>query len=162
MMEPKDQVGGPVFVVEQTECGPRLHAGAITQQSAGLFQKFQASRGEGEATLYAEVRGTVPKDERDYRASRPDLAAYHFADVRSAFPSGGVQAFIACFKPDSETARCFARRAHDVSWRPALVHVRWQRHREAGPFVELVNFIPGAWSGERVLLPAQTTAATSP
>jgi hypothetical protein len=149
---------GPVFVVEQTDSGPRLHAGAITQQSAGLYQKFFATPGEGEATLYTEVR--PPAGERDYRAQRPDLAGYRFVDVRSAFPPGEAH-YLACFKPDSEAARAFARRSHDVNWRQAMVQLRWQRQGDAGPFVELVKFIPGPWSGERVPLPPAATAANA-
>ncbi len=152
---------GPVFVVEQTESGPRLHSGAITQQSAGLFQKFTASPGEGEGTFYAEVRPSQPDNEDDYRRNRPDLAAFRFVDVGSAFPVESLP-FIACMKPDSEAARQFARRAHDPAWRPALVQVRWQRHREAGPYVELVKFFTGPWSGEPAMPPASaTTASTS-
>ena len=84
------------------------------------------------------------------------------ADVRSAFPVEGTP-FIACFKPDSEAARQFTRRAHDDEWRSALVQVRWRRHREAGPYVELVKFLPGSWSRDPVLPPVSaTTASTSP
>jgi hypothetical protein len=153
---------GPVFVVEQTENGPRLHAGAITQQCAGLFQKFIATPGEGEATLYTDVRPTLPDHERDYRAQRPDLAEFLFVDVRSAFPGKDLKEFIACFKPGSTAAKSFSRRAHDTGWRPAIVHVRWQRHREAGPWAELVSFIPGPWSGERILRAPAATASTEP
>lgn len=160
VVEPKEQPG-PIFVVEQTESGPRLHAGAISQQSAGLFERFTATPGEGEATLYTEVRPTEPGYEREYRVQRPDLAGFRFVDVRSAFPVT-VPPVIACFKPDSDAARSFSRRAHDPKWRAAIVQLRWQRHREAGPYVELVSFITGPWSGERIILPPQTTAATSP
>lgn len=148
---------GPVFLVEQTENGPRLHAGPITQQSAGLFEKFTATPGQGEASLYVEVRPTTPRDEQSYRTARPDLAGFRLVDVMPAFPCPSP-AFIACFKPDSEAARQFARRAHDPGWRRALVQVRWQTHREAGPWAELVTFLPGSWSGDP---PATTPAATA-
>lgn len=165
VVQPKDQPG-PVFVVEQTESGPRLHSGVITQQSAGLFQKFTASPGEGEATLYVEVCPASSSGERVYRTQRPDLAAFRFVDVRPAFPTADNKEWIFCLKPDSEAARQFAHRAHDPSWRQALVHVRWQRHREAGPYAEVVKFIPGPWSGElpltTVVPTPATTASTSP
>jgi hypothetical protein len=152
---------GPVFVVEQTESGPRLHAGVITQQSAGLFQKFTANPGEGEATLYVEVCPAAPEGERQTRAQRPDLAAFRLVDVRSAFPLPGDKEWIFCLKPDSDAARTFARRAHDPGWRPAIIHVSWQRHREAGPYAEIQSFIPGPWSGERLLPPPAATASAS-
>jgi hypothetical protein len=161
VVQPKDEPRGPFFVVEQTESGPRLHSGAITQQSAALFQKFQTTPGEGEVTLYAEARPTYPADEREFRRKRPDLGGFLMVDVRSAFPAE-VTPVIACCKPGSEAAQTFARRAHDLDWRPVLVHVRWQRHREAGPFVEITHFIPGTWSGERLLPQSAVTAATSP
>ena len=119
-----------------------------------------ASPGEGEGTFYARVRPALGED--NYRRDRPDLAPYWMADVSSAFPVE-VTPVIACFKPDSEAARQFTRRAHDPEWRPALVQVRWQRHREAGPYVELVKFIPCSWNRDPVLPPASaTTASTSP
>ena len=161
VVKPED-ADGPVFVVEQTESGPRLHSGAITQQSAGLFQKFSASPGEGEGTFYAEARPSQPDNERDYRRGRPDLAEFRFVDIATAFPTDALP-LIACLKPGSEAARQFARRSHDPSWRPALVQVRWQRHRESGPYVEVVRFLPGSWSGEPSLPPVSaTTASTSP
>jgi hypothetical protein len=161
VIQPKD-ADRPVFVVEQTESGPRLHAGPITQQSAQLFEKFIATPGQGEATLYVEMRPTVPGHERDYRSGRPDLDSFTFVDLQPGFP-GDAKPFIACLKPDSEAARQFARRgAHDLNWRRALVQVRWQIHREAGPWVELVRIMSSPWSGDPppVSSPA-TTASTS-
>lgn len=152
---------GPLFVVEQTEDGLRLHAGPITQQSTNLFEKFTATPGQGEATLYVEMRPTVPGNERDYRSGRPDLDSYRFVDIQSGFPCG-IKPFIACFKPDSGAAKHFARhRAHDLNWRRALVQVRWQIHREAGPWVELVKFIPDPWSGDPPPSAASAAAATT-
>jgi hypothetical protein len=159
VLKPQEKPG-PVFVVEQTESGPRLHAGAITQQSAGLFQKFTATPGEGEATLYVEVCPAAPEGERKTRAQRPDLAAFRLVDVRSAFPAPDDKEWIFCIKPDSEAARAFAKRAHDPGWRPAIIHVSWKRHREAGPYAEIVSFVPGPWSGERPLTSSPSTAST--
>jgi hypothetical protein len=150
---------GPVFLVEQTESGPRLHAGAITQQSAGLFQKFTATPGEGEATLYVEVCPAAPEGERETRAQRPDLAAFRLVDVRSAFPQPGDREWVFCLKPDSDAARAFARRSHDPGWRPAIIHVSWRRHREAGPYAEIESFVPSPWSGERTLTSQGATAS---
>jgi hypothetical protein len=159
VVKPKEHPG-PVFVVEQTENGPRLHAGAITQQSAGLFQKFTSTPGQGEATLYVEVCPAAPEGERKTRAQRPDLAGFRLVDVRSAFPQPEDKEWIFCIRPDSEAARTFAKRGHDPGWRPAIVKASWQRHREAGPYAEIESFIPGPWSGERpVALPPATTAA---
>lgn len=159
-VQPKD-ASGPLFIVEQTENGPRLHAGAITQQSAGLFEKFTSSLGEGEATLYVEI--CPLEGERDYRAQRPDLAPFQLLDVRDAFPAAERKHGIFCLKPDSDAARLFARRAHDPAWRRALIQVRWQQHREAGPWVELVKFLPTPWSGDPpAAAPPATTASTSP
>lgn len=161
VIQPKD-APGPVFVVEQTDNGPRLHAGPITQQSANLFEKFTATPGQGEATLYVEMRPTVPGHERDYRSGRPDLDSYRFVDVRSAFQTES-KPFIACFKPESEPAKQFSRRgAHDLNWRRALVRVRWQIHREAGPWVELEKFLSSPWSGDPPLTTSSTTASASP
>ncbi len=161
VVKPQD-ADGPVFVVEQTESGPRLHSGAITQQSAGLFQKFSASLGEGDGTFYAEVRPSLTEHEDPYRRTRPDLAEFRFVDIATAFPTDTLP-LIGCLKPGSEAARQFARRSHDPDWRPALVQVRWQRHRESGPYVEVVRFLPGSWSGEPAPQPvAATTACTSP
>lgn len=151
---------GPMFVVEQTESGPRLHAGPITQQSAGLFQKFTANPGEGTATLYVEVCPSAPDGERITRAQRPDLSAFRLVDVRSAFPMAGDKEWIFCLRPDSEAARTFARRAHDPAWRPAVIRAVWHRHREAGPFAEIESFVPDPWSGERPLPTAVTAAIT--
>ncbi len=154
---------GPVFIVEETDSGPRLHAGPITQQSAGLFEKFTATPGEGEAVLYVEVCPTPLEEERGYRARRPDLAPWRFVDVRCAFPAAERKEWIFCLEPDSEAAQTFARRAaHDPGWRRALVQVRWHQHREAGPWAELVKFIPGVWSGDPPAPPPATTAFTSP
>jgi hypothetical protein len=160
VVKPPEQ-SGPVFVVEQTESGPRLHGGAITQQSAGLFQKFTANPGEGEATLYVEICPTSPDSEQKMRAQRPDLASFRLVDVRSAFPLPDDKEWIFCLKPDTEPARAFAKRAHDHGWRPAIVHVSWRRHREAGPYAEIESFIPGPWSGERMLPPVNATVSTS-
>ena len=153
----------PVFMVEQTESGLfRLHAGPIAQQSMNLAGKFLASAGQGEATLYAEVRPTVPGFERGYRATRPDLDSYRLVDVLPAF-SEKPEAFIACFKPGSDAAMYFSRRgAQDLNWRRVLVQVRWQVHREAGPWIEVVKFIPGPWSGDPPFPAPSATASLSP
>lgn len=152
---------GPLFVVEQTDSGPRIHAGPVTQQSAGLFDKFTATPGHGEATLYVELRPAHADGEHNYRAQRPDLAGMQLVDVRSAFP-GAATPSIACFKPDSEVAQQFARRAHDRGYRRALVQLRWQQHREAGPWAELVKIIPSPWSGDPPPPPPATTAFNKP
>ena len=160
VVQPKT-ASGPMFVVEQTESGPRLHAGPITQQSANLFGKFTATPGQGEATLYVEVRPTVPGHERDYRSGRPDLDSYRFVDIQSGFPDDS-RPFIACFKPNSDAAKQYSRHgAHDLDWRRALVQVRWQIHREAGPWVELVKFIPSPWSGDPPLSTPSTNVTTT-
>lgn len=162
-VQPKDAVPGPVFLVEQTESGPRLHAGAITQQSAGLFEKFTSAQGEGEATLYVEICPASAVGKDNFHLRMPALAPFRLVDVRNAFPAPERKEWIFCLKPDSDAARLFARRAHDPAWRRALIQVRWQQHREAGPWVELVKFLPTPWSGDppAAALPA-TTASTSP
>jgi len=159
-VQPPDGTG-PLFVVEQTDHGPRIHAGPVTQQSAGLFEKFTATPGHGEATLYVEIRPAHPDGEHDYRANRPDLASMQFVDVRPAFPGAAVP-LIACFKPDSEAGQQFARRAHDRGYRRAIVHLRWQQHREAGPWAELVKIIPSPWSGDPPAIPPAATAFNQP
>lgn len=165
-VQPKEQPG-PVFVVEQTENGPRLQAGPITQQSAGLFQKFLAGIGQGEATLYTEVRPTLKESdgERSFRTRFPGLSEFQLIDVRPAFPeSGPPQVFIACLPPGSEAGKVFAKRAHDPSWRPSLIRFRWERAPVGGPYAEVVSFIPGSWSGDRLLpaSPPNNTARLTP
>jgi hypothetical protein len=161
-VQPK-AASGPVFIVEETDSGPRLHAGPVTQQSAGLFEKFTATPGEGEATLYVEICSTPDEEEDGYRLKRPDLAAYRFVDVRNAFPGAERREWIFCLQPDSEAARTFARRtARDPRWQRALVQVRWHQHREAGPWAEVVKFIPGVWSGDPPASLPSITASTSP
>lgn len=160
-VKPKEEPG-PVFVVEQTDNGLRLHAGPITQQSAKLYQKFLASLGEGEATLYTEMRPTHPDDERAFRTRFPDLSRLQVVDVRSAFPGDDMKPFRACLTPDSEAARAFARRSHDPSWRPTLAQFRWSRAPVGGPYVEVVKFIPATWSGERIMPPSANTAGLRP
>jgi hypothetical protein len=161
-VQPKEEPG-PVFVVEETDSGPRLHPGPVTQQCSGLFEKFTATPGEGEATLYVEVCPTPAEGERNYRLQRPDLAPYRFVDVRNAFPSAERREWIFCLQPDGEAARDFAHRvARDPGWRRALVQVRWHQHREAGPWAEVVKFIPGVWSGDPPASLPSITASASP
>jgi len=161
-VQPKE-APGPVFIVEETDSGPRLHAGPVTQQSAGLFEKFMATPGEGEATLYVETCPTPAEEEHGYRLQRPDLAAYRFVDVRNAFPAAERREWIFCLQPDSEAAQAFARRAaRDPRWQRALVQVRWHQHREAGTWAEVVKFIPGVWSGDPPASLPAATASTTP
>lgn len=164
-VQPKEQPG-PVFVVEETENGPRLQSGPISQQSAGLFAKFLAGMGQGEATLYTEVRPTLPESdgERSFRTRYPGLSEFRLIDVRPAFPENGqTQNFIACLPPGSEAAKVFAKRAHDPSWRPSLIRFRWERAPVGGPYAEVVAFIPSPWSGDRLLpAPPASTARLNP
>ena len=105
---------------------------------------------------------THPDDERAFRTRFPDLSRFQLIDVRSAFPGQDLSASIACIAPGSEAARVFARRSHDPAWRPALAHFRWSRAPVGGPYVEVTEFIPATWSGDRILTSDAATAALRP
>ncbi len=137
---------GPVFVLEQTDRGPLLHSGAITQQAAGLYEKFINAPGSGsEVTLYAEVKPAIPSTEREFHAQNPNLAGYKLIEILSLGKEEIRQVWMAMEGP---AAQVFARRSHDSGWRRCIAQLRWSKDPGRQDFVEVMQFLPGTWSGD--------------
>jgi hypothetical protein len=145
---------GPLFVVEETAQGPRLHREPLVQQAARTFEQFTIEQHGGAATLYAYVCPCPVADEREFRAERPDLAAWTLVTVVSAFPAPpGQNAFIGCIPRESPAASQFAQRAYDSGWRQTIVNVVRKVHAESGPFVEVEGFLSNAWTRDGARMP---------
>ena len=71
-------------------------------------------------------------------------------------------AISAYFLHSSPAGVAFSARAHDPGHRRACVEVKWQRHREAGPWVEIIRFLPDVWCGDRPAGPASPAPAPAP
>ena len=153
--------GLPELPVEMTESGPRLYTPVLLQQRNDLFTAFRNTLGQqGEAQLFVLCAPPPAEMESAYRADRPDLATYRMVEFVDPFSAASPRpAAIGCFAPDSAAAGIFAARAHDPGHRRARVELKWQRHREAGPWIEITRFLPDIWSGDR---PEIEPVATAP
>ncbi len=135
-----------VIPVEETEAGSLIHGQALMQQMRGRLSKFLATQGQGEEVFYVLLRPGPAPMVADYLQKRPDLKEFELVAVEPAFPADGTSSCLVCVNRDSPPAVVFARRAHDSGLRPAVVRLGWRQHRESGTFVELLSFIPNAWS----------------
>lgn len=135
-----------MLMVEETAAGSRIHGAALDQQLNRRLENLLAKAGDGEGIFYLRVRPTPERQAADFDIRRPDLTTWVKVDAESAFPIDGPSAFIACIGPGSPALDVLERRLHDPAFRPAVVKLAWRQHRESGPFMELVEFVPNAWS----------------
>lgn len=154
------QAPGPVFVVEQTDRGPLLHSGVITQQTAGLFEKFINEPGTGsDVTLYGEVRPAERSTENKFRAQNPNFVSYQLLELR---PLGKAEAQPVCLPVNGAAAAAFARRSHDTGWRRCIASLRWAKDAGGADVVEVARFHPGTWSGDLPPRTSQTAMTNGP
>jgi hypothetical protein len=135
-----------VIPVEQTAAGSRVHSLALTQQLEKRLGTFLSTQEHGGGVFYVLLRPAAAAMAAELIRTRPDLRDYILVSVESAFPADAAAGCLACLKPGSPAAAAFAHRAHDPGLRPAVVEMAWRQHREAGNYVELVSFVPNAWS----------------
>ena len=135
-----------VIPLEQTETGTRIHSQALLQQTGGHLKKFLATQGQNDEVFYVLLRPGPPPMVADYLQKRPDLKEFELVAAEPAFPSDGASSCLVCLGTNTPAAAAFSRRAHDPGLRPAVVQLGWRQHRESGTFVELLSFVPNAWS----------------
>ena len=135
-----------MLMVEETAAGSRIHGAALDQQLNHRLETLLARPGEGEGVFYLRIRPTPAPQTADFDQKRADLADWVKVDAESAFPMEGPSAFLACIAPGSPALDVLERRLHDPGFRPAVARLAWRQHRESGPFLELVEFLPNSWS----------------
>lgn len=135
-----------VVPVEQTAAGSRVHGLALAQQRGGLLGKFLGSPGAGEGVFYVLLRPASPAQAAQLPQSGVDWQDFQAVALEPAFPADGAAPCVVCLAPNSPAREVFAARSEDPSLRPAVVRLAWRQHRDGGNFVELLAFVPNAWS----------------